>query len=252
MATMNADAWQQSDARPDRYASRPQRPDYRSVPMDRSGRPARSGGQPPRRSPDRSRAPERPRPADRGRAPDRGRPIDRDYYSEPVDRPRGSSRGPDPRYDRDRDRGMDRRDMERRAPVRGDREYPSPRGRAQAPERGGKIRGIVAVIGMFLLTLVGGAVDSFVGIGLGTITLGALVGSTAIAALVVRRRDLASVVVAPPLVFIGVAGLNIALAPSAALNTATVATLLIRGFPTMAIATGVALVFALIRLIARR
>jgi hypothetical protein len=199
--------------------------------------------------PDRSRAPERGRPADRGRAADRGRPIERDYYREPVERPRGSSRRPDRDYDPERDYPIDPRD--RRAPAR-DRDYPSPRGRAQAPERGGKVRGMVAVIGMFLLTLAGAAVDSFVGIGLGTITLGALVGSTAIGALVVRRRDLASVVVAPPLVFIGVAGLNIALAPSASLNTATVATLLIRGFPTMAIATGVAILCALIRLIARR
>jgi hypothetical protein len=257
MATMNADAWQQSGVRPDRYASRPQRPDYRSLPMDRSGRPVRGAGQPQRRTPDRSRAPERPRPADRGRAADRGRPIERDYYSEPVDRPRGSFRRPERDFDperdprRDYDRDLDPRDRRSSARDR-DRDYAPARGRAQAPERGGRVRGVVAVIGIFLITLAGAAVDSFIGIGLGTVTLGALVGSTAIASLVVRRRDLASVVVAPPLIFIAVAGLNIALAPSASLNTATVATLLIRGFPTMAIATGVALVLALIRLVARR
>jgi hypothetical protein len=233
MATTNADAWQQSGARPDRYTARPPRPDYRSVPMDRSGRPARAAGQPPRRAADRGRAAERPRPADRDR-----------HYSEPVEHARG--RRPDPRYDRHPDRGRDRRPSAR------DRDYESPRGRARAPERGGRLPGLVAVIGIFLITLAGAAVDSFVGIGLGMITLGALVGSTVIGTLTVRRRDLASVVVAPPLVFVAVAGLNIALAPSATLSTATVATLLIRGFPTMAIATGAAVVLGLIRLVTRR
>ncbi|SFF70390.1 DUF6542 domain-containing protein [Blastococcus tunisiensis] len=114
------------------------------------------------------------------------------------------------------------------------------------------MRGVVAVIGMFLITLTGAAADSFIGIGLGLVTLGSLVGATVLAALVVRRRDLVSVVVAPPLVFVGVALLNIGLAPSANFNLATVATLLVRGFPTMAIATGVALVLALVRAAARR
>ena len=105
---------------------------------------------------------------------------------------------------------------------------------------------------MFLVTLAGAGVDSFVGIGLGLVTLVALVSVTVIAALMVRRRDLLSVLVAPPLVFVAVAGVNIALAPSASFNLPTIATLLVRGFPTMAIATGVALVLGLIRLAARR
>lgn len=217
MATTNADAWQQSGAHPDRFPARPPRPDYRSVPMDRSGRPVRGAGQPPRR------------PADRGRPVERGgRPVEHDRYdSEPVERPRG------------------------RRPSAREREYESPRGRAQASQRGGRLPGMAAVIGIFLITLAGAAVDSFIGMGLGMITLAALVGSTVIGTLAVRRRDLASVVVAPPLVFVAVAGLNIALAPSAALTMPTVATLLIRGFPTMAIATGAALVLGLIRLISR-
>jgi Zn-dependent protease len=122
-----------------------------------------------------------------------------------------------------------------------------------AEETGGrKLRGIVAVVGVFLLTLAGAAVDSFVGIGLGTITLITLVGSTVLATLLVRRRDLLSMVVAPPLVFTAVAAVNIALAPSASANLATIATLLVRGFPTMAIATVVALVLALVRWATRR
>jgi hypothetical protein len=114
------------------------------------------------------------------------------------------------------------------------------------------LRGIVAVLGMFLVTLAGAGIDSFVGIGLGLVTLGALVGSTVLATLLVRRRDLISVVIAPPLVFVAVAAVNIALAPSASFNAATIATLLVRGFPTMGLATGAAVVLGLIRLVARR
>jgi hypothetical protein len=102
------------------------------------------------------------------------------------------------------------------------------------------------------VTLAGAAVDSFVGIGLGMITLVALVASTALATLLVRRRDLFSVVVAPPIVFVAVAVVNIGLAPSASVNLPTIAALLIRGFPTMAVATGVGLVLGLIRLARRR
>jgi hypothetical protein len=111
---------------------------------------------------------------------------------------------------------------------------------------------MVAVVGMFLVTLGGAGTDSFVGIGLGTVTLVAMVSVTALAALVVRRRDLVSVAVAPPLVFVAVAAVNIGLAPSASFSVPTVATLLVRGFPTMGIATAVALVLTLIRLASRR
>jgi hypothetical protein len=89
-------------------------------------------------------------------------------------------------------------------------------------------------------------------VGLGTITLIALVASTAIGTLLVRRADLLTVVLSPPLVFVAVAGVNIALAPSVNLSLPTVATLLIRGFPTMAVATGAAIVLAIVRLVTRR
>ena len=114
------------------------------------------------------------------------------------------------------------------------------------------MRGVVAILLVFLVTLGGAALDSFIGIGLGMITLVALVGSTALATLLVRRRDLLSVVVAPPLVFVAVAFANIAAAPSASLNLPTVATLLIRGFPAMGIATGAALLLWIIRTAAGR
>jgi hypothetical protein len=105
---------------------------------------------------------------------------------------------------------------------------------------------------VFLVTLAGGAVDSFLGIGLSTITLVVLVGSTLLATWLVRRRDLMSMLIAPPLVFTAVAGVNIALAPSATFSLTTIAALLVRGFPTMAIATIAAFVVCLIRWASRR
>jgi NADH:ubiquinone oxidoreductase subunit K len=105
---------------------------------------------------------------------------------------------------------------------------------------------------MFVVTLAAAAVDSYLGVGLGIITLIALLLSSIAACLLVRRRDLLSVVVAPPLVFFGVALVNIALAPSASFSLPIIATLLIRGFPAMGIAVGVSFVLFLGRLIARR
>ncbi|MDK3257440.1 hypothetical protein QOZ86_13120 [Blastococcus capsensis] len=118
--------------------------------------------------------------------------------------------------------------------------------------RESRLPGTVAVLGVFLLTLAGCAVDSFVGMGLGTITLVTLAAGTATATWLVRRRDLLTVLVAPPLVFVLVAMANISLAPSATFNLPTMATLLVRGFPTMAVATAIAVVLAIVRLAARR
>ena len=129
---------------------------------------------------------------------------------------------------------------------------------AWLPLRAGETLGVlVALLTTAVFVLVPGQSPTALGLelagtGLGLITLGCLVGSTVLAAALVRRRDLLSVVVAPPMVFVAVACANIALAPSASFNLATMATLLVRGFPTMAIATGAAFVIALIRWAARR
>ncbi|PWW21262.1 hypothetical protein JD79_00390 [Geodermatophilus normandii] len=123
---------------------------------------------------------------------------------------------------------------------------------AAEPAAGSRLRGVLAVLGVFVITLAGGAIDSFLGVGLGTLTLVTLVAATAVATLLVRRRDLLTVVVAPPLVFVAVALVNIGLAPSASFTLPTLATILVRGFPTMAVATGVALVLAIVRWAARR
>jgi hypothetical protein len=222
MATAStADAWRQGGGSPDR-----------SFPGSRMPREERA------MNPDRSARPGRPP------VPPRGRPAD----SRPVPPRRESLRPADREPARSRP-AASRPPAARPADVRPE----ALRGRAEArPATGGRIRGAVAVLGVFLVTLAGAGIDSFVGVGLGLITLAALLGSTTIATLAVRRRDLASVVVSPPLVFIAVAALNIGLAPSATFSLPTVATLLIRGFPTMAMATGVALVLAVGRMIARR
>jgi hypothetical protein len=153
----------------------------------------------------------------------------------------------------ERHRPEARRPSARGADPRGGSMQPRGRTAPAAESGGGRVRGIVAVLVVFLVTLAGAAVDSlFMGMGLGLITLGCLVGSTVLAAALVRRRDLLSVVVAPPLVFVAVACANIAVAPSASFNLPTMVTLLVRGFPTMAMATGAAFVIALIRWAARR
>ena len=219
----SADAWARSGARPGRPGTdgQPGRP----MAADRASRPQSSRPQSSRRVPE---PPLRPR-ADvpRGRVEERYRIEDPHLEDERL-------------RDAPRDRPRTARPSRERAAT------------TSAQSGGGRLRGAVAVIGMFLVTLAGAGIDSFVGIGLGRVTLGALVLATALAALLVRRRDLLSVVVAPPLVFLAVAAVNIGLAPSAHFSLPTIATLLVRGFPTMGIATGVAILLALFRLIARR
>ncbi|MCF6509210.1 hypothetical protein E9549_17635 [Blastococcus sp. MG754426] len=180
------------------------------------------------------------RAGERLRAAERERAAERDHTDDRYDRP-------EPSAPRRREPGPPRPTAGRPAPERA-------RSRTAAPAaaQGSRLRGSLAVLGVFLLTLAGGAVDSFLGIGLGTITLVALALGTSAATLLVRRRDLLTVVVAPPLVFTLVAVVNIALAPSASLNLPTMATLLVRGFPTMAVATGIAVVLAVVRLVTRR
>lgn len=159
-------------------------------------------------------------------------------------------RGPDPRAPR----SSPRHSGEFRRPTVDDqRSGSSAAGRTRtAPTTGHGVRGVLAVLGVFLLTLAAAAADSYIGLGLGMITLVALAAGSVFATLAVRRRDLLSVVVAPPLVFVAVALVNIGLAPSATLSLPTMATLLVRGFPAMAIATGAAVVLGLFRLITRR
>jgi NADH:ubiquinone oxidoreductase subunit K len=197
--------------------------------------------------------------APRGRAGERSERelLERERHARSGRPPEG--RTPDPRERRDpreagrtgpRHSGEFRRPT---PPVDGRRTGSSTDGRTRsAPTSGPRLGGALAVLGIFLLTLAAAAADSYIGLGLGTITLVALTAGSVAATLLVRRRDLLSVLVAPPLVFVAVAIANIGLAPSATLNLPTLATLLVRGFPAMGIATAAAIVVSLYRLIRRR
>jgi hypothetical protein len=251
MAVNAADAWQQSGARADRpYRAAPRE---RAMASERPERPARPRSSvPPRRSSD--RAAERPR--ERSRA---------DYYDEapqysrpPVPRRPEQSR-PVPR---DLDRAPERerparRPVERRPVERPDTERPARRPAPAVETGGGKLRGLLAVLAVFLVTLAAAGVESFIATGLGIMTTIALAASTAVAALLVRRRDLLSVVVCPPIVFTAVAVVNMVAAPSVHISGVKafgllMITTLVQNFPAMGIATGIALVIGLIRLAARR
>ncbi|MGY1680815.1 DUF6542 domain-containing protein [Geodermatophilus sp. SYSU D01176] len=260
MATVStADTWRDTgrrSARPEAadYVSRigrppvpPPPPRLRSTELppfpEDMARAARGGDDrpvPPRPSPDRPARPSRDAGRSRPVPPDADRPRVRD------DHPRDLHRSEEHAAD-DHRRGP--RPPEPRAASR----RPAGRGAtAQAPESGSRLRGAVAVLAVFLVTLGAAALESWIGTGLGLVTLGALTAASAVATLLVRRRDLLTPVVAPPLVYIAVAVLNTALAPSAPLNLTALAALLIRGFPAMAVATAAAAVVALIRWAARR
>jgi hypothetical protein len=274
MATAHtADAWQPSGGRREQSfaAPRPPRPDRTSadpLSSDRVAERMRSEHMrsdrvradrtsfdrmtPDRMGPDRmSRdrmGPERPsRPVRAGAPQARAAMPGRDAGYPRV------SHGGRPLDGRAAERGADRGRADQRRPAPRPAEGTRPRSQPAAAEaRDGRLRGVVAVVGVFLITLAGAGADSFVGIGLGMITLVCLVASTVFATLLVRRSHLISVVVAPPLVFVAVAAVNIGLAPSAHFTLPTIATLLVRGFPTMAIATIAAILLALFRLLARR
>jgi hypothetical protein len=282
-----ADSWQRSGMSSDRSYPSGGAPRYERGSADEYGRPSRSVPPPPPPMP-RSRAAERARQAERSRSADRSRHVERSRGAErsgPVERnaaperahygqseefarppvSRRSEAGRSGRGERGMpvDRAMagerGRRDRDMRDRDGWDRE-PAPDRRTRRPgpedrpvDRGGsRLRGIVAVLGVFLVSLAGAAIDSFLGVGLGTVTLLALVASTALATLLVRRRDAVTVIVSPPLVFVLVAVVNVGFAPSASFSLATVATLLVRGFPAMGIATGLALLIGLFRLVTRR
>jgi len=120
------------------------------------------------------------------------------------------------------------------------------------PARRFTLAGLGAVSLVFVVTLAVATLESLLGIGLRTLTLLALCGSTLLAGLWVRRSDLATIVVAPPLVFALVAILEIVLAPTLSFTPTVLAAILVRGFPTMSIATAIALLLCGYRIIRRR
>jgi hypothetical protein len=136
-----------------------------------------------------------------------------------------------------------------------------PTGRAAqtaVPERGSRLRGSLAVLGVLVVTLTAGFLDATGNATLGLITLVGLVGSTAVATLLVRRRDLTTLVIAPPLVYLVVVAVlkYVHRGPGAGpkkVGAEVAAELALgQGFTVMAAATGTALVLALVRWAARR
>lgn len=128
------------------------------------------------------------------------------------------------------------------------------RGTKPAPQsvRRFTLTGLGAVAFIFVITLAVATLESVFGIGLRSLTLIALAGSTLLAGLYVRRSDIATIIVAPPLVFALVASLEIGLAPALAFTPTVLASLLVRGFPMMSIATAIALLVCGYRIIKHR
>ncbi|MGY1824524.1 DUF6542 domain-containing protein [Geodermatophilus sp. SYSU D00079] len=243
-----ADTWRESGMRSGPRAPRPEAAEYVSriprppvPPRARPAGPLRSTDIPP--LPEHLARLERRR-SDDDRAGSTRPPVPhRSAAVPPVDRGRqGRPRSPERAE-------QEQHDPRRRAPRAAE---PRPTGRVAAdlPERGSRLRGWAAALAVFVVTLLGALADSYLSAGLGIITLGTLTVAAALGTLLVRRRDLTTMVVAPPLVFVAAA--LTATAVFGSLNLAGLATLLIRGFPSMAVATGVALVLALVRWAARR
>ncbi|MBB3083120.1 DUF6542 domain-containing protein [Geodermatophilus sabuli] len=239
-----ADTWRESGIRTGPRAPRPEAAEYVSR-IPRPPVPPRARPAGPMRSTDIPPMPEHLARLERRRSDD-----DRSGHTRPPVPHRSAAVPPvrPGRSERARHPQRDERDAPRRAPRPAE---PRAAGRVvDEPERGSRLRGWAAALAVLVITLAGAAADSYLGPGLGIITLGTLTAAAGLGTLLVRRRDLTTMVVTPPLVFI-VAAVAVN-AVFASVNLAGLATLLVRGFPTMAVATGVALVLALVRWAAGR
>jgi hypothetical protein len=114
---------------------------------------------------------------------------------------------------------------------------------------GPSLTGVGAVLLLAGIAAVAGVLDVLAGSSLRLIFAAGLVLGTLIAALLVVRRDLLTVVFAPPLVFVAASVVAMLLGrgdgTGGLIDLAT--GWLVYGFPAMAVATGVAVVIALIR-----
>jgi hypothetical protein len=118
--------------------------------------------------------------------------------------------------------------------------------------RGRPVSGLRAVLLLVVVALAGGCFDVVTGTGL---RLGFAVGlalGSLLAALLVHRRGLLVVAFAPPLVFLAASLLFVLASPGDAGSTGKLidaaAGWLVYGFPTMATATGIAVVVAGLRI----
>jgi hypothetical protein len=122
--------------------------------------------------------------------------------------------------------------------------------RYDPPAAGGpSLTGVGAVLLLTGIAAVGGVLDVLAGSSLRLIFACGLVLGALVASLLVRRRDLLTVVFAPPLVFVAASAVAVLLgrgdSGGGLVDLAT--SWLVFGFPAMAIATGVAAVIWLIR-----
>ena len=125
------------------------------------------------------------------------------------------------------------------------------RGYQQPPATAGgpTLTGVGAVLLLTGVAAVAGVLDVLAGSSLRLIFACGLVLGTLIASVLVVKRDLFTVVFAPPLVFVAASGVAVLLgrgdSAGGLIDLAT--SWLVYGFPAMAAATGVALVVALVR-----
>lgn len=120
---------------------------------------------------------------------------------------------------------------------------------AASPRGGPALTGVGAVLVLAGIAAVAGVVDVVAGDSLRLVFSGGLVLGTVVAAVLVRRRDILTVVFAPPLVYVLASALAVLLGrgnQSGGLIDAA-AGWLVYGFPAMAAAVGAALVVAAVR-----
>lgn len=126
-----------------------------------------------------------------------------------------------------------------------------------APPSRTAVTGAGAVLLMFVVASGGAVVDLFTGPGgLRRIFAGSLVVGAALAALVVQRRGLWTVLITPPLLYVVMSLLSTLAAPKGVFDSANklwaaLVGWLVYGFPEIAVSTGVAAVIAGIRLVSR-
>lgn len=111
--------------------------------------------------------------------------------------------------------------------------------------------GFGGVILIMITALIGAILDYLFTDRLGALTAIGLTLGAAAAAFVTRKRDLVSVMVAPPLIYALIAAV-VLLVGSRGFGVTVIADTAIRGFPAMALATGLATVIAGARLIFSR
>lgn len=114
---------------------------------------------------------------------------------------------------------------------------------------------VMAGFGGVILVAIGGLIGAILDYlftdRLGVVTTIGLTLGAVVAALVTRKRDLVSVMVAPPIVYAVIATL-VLLISSRAVGITSIADTAIRGFPAMALATGLAALIAGARLLTSR